>query len=69
MAEFLTIPGSGPGAGLMVCKGDFVQLAEGDWHEVYRFSDDEITAVDGLTIDPVSVTAVRLPSEMEGQHG
>ena len=38
-------------------------LAEGDWHEVASYSTDQIVAVDGLTIDPSSVVAVKLPSE------
>jgi hypothetical protein len=75
MAEkYLTIPGSGPGAGLMVAKGDFVMLAKGDWHEVDCWMDtpddtQEIVTTEGLTIDPASVLAVRLPSEMNDPHG
>ena len=62
-SEYLEIPGNGPGAGLLVSVGDRIMLEEGDWHEVASYSADQIVAVGGLTIDPASVVAVKLPSE------
>ena len=62
-SDYLEIPGYGPGAGLLVSIGDRIMLTEGDWHVVASYSTDQITASDGLTIDPASVVAVKLPSE------
>ena len=63
MTKLLTIPGKGPGAGLLVDVGDWVQLAEGDWHKVARYTKSTIWADDGFTMDPQSVVSVHLPSE------
>lgn len=61
--DYLEIPGHGPGAGLLVSVGDRIMLEEGDWHEVVSYSADQIVAASGLTIDPSSVVAVKLPSD------
>ena len=61
--DYLEIPGNGPGAGLLVSVGDRVMLTEGDWHVVASYSNDQIVTTNGLTIDPGSVVAVKLPSE------